>query len=140
MTQYRLLARAEMHGAIRDPGYVFTLAEDELGPHRTVVASNHGAQITDHMNAAEGMVDEPLYEEVKELPVSEVIAEAEPISDEHAKDKARIAELEAELADKDQQLGDAHLRLAAIQNATHAPIDVVLGSLNGGDPNAKAAV
>jgi hypothetical protein len=27
-----------MHGAIREPGYIFTLAEGELGPHRMVVA------------------------------------------------------------------------------------------------------
>jgi hypothetical protein len=66
MTRYRLLTRAQMHGAVREPGYVFTLAEGELGPHRTVVSSNHGAQITDHMNATQDLVDEPLYEEIKE--------------------------------------------------------------------------
>jgi hypothetical protein len=27
-----------MHGAIREPGYIFTLAEGEVGPRRTVVA------------------------------------------------------------------------------------------------------
>ena len=64
--RYRLLTRAEMHGAIRDPGYVFSLKDGELGPHRTVVASNHGAQITDHMNATQELVDMPLYEEFKE--------------------------------------------------------------------------
>lgn len=32
--RYRLLARAEIDGAIREPGYVFTLAEGERGPHR----------------------------------------------------------------------------------------------------------
>jgi hypothetical protein len=61
--RYRLLTRAQMHGAVREPGYVFTLAEGELGPHRTVVASNHGAQITDHMDAKQDLVDVPLYEE-----------------------------------------------------------------------------
>jgi hypothetical protein len=40
--RYRLLARAQMHGAIREPGYIFTLAEGELGPHRTVVSTNLG--------------------------------------------------------------------------------------------------
>jgi len=119
MTQYRLLARAEMHGAIRDPGYVFTLAEGEIGPHRTVVASDHGAQITDHMNATQDMVDVALYEEVKEPePVVEV--ETAAISDEHAKDKARIVDLERELADKDKQIGEAHARLAAIDAAMKA--------------------
>ena len=65
-TRYRLLARAQMHGAIQEAGYVFTLAEGELGPHRTVVASNHGAQITDHMNSTQDLVDQPLYEEFEE--------------------------------------------------------------------------
>ena len=39
---YRLLARAQMHGEVRQPGYVFTLAEGERGPHKTAVASNAG--------------------------------------------------------------------------------------------------
>lgn len=66
--RYRLLSAAQMHGAVREPGYVFTLAADELGPHRTVVASNHGAQITEHMNedASAKLKDVPLYEEIEE--------------------------------------------------------------------------
>ena len=42
MTQkrYRLLARAQLDGEVRQPGYLFTLAEGARGPHRTVVASN----------------------------------------------------------------------------------------------------
>lgn len=64
--QYRLLVRAQMHGALREPGYVFTLGEGEVGPHRTVVASDHGAQITDHLGSAERLEDIPLYEEVTE--------------------------------------------------------------------------
>jgi hypothetical protein len=64
MKRYRLTTRAQMHGAIREPGYIFPLADGELGPHRTVVASNHGAQITDHMNVENnGLIDEPMYEE-----------------------------------------------------------------------------
>jgi hypothetical protein len=66
MKRYRLLTRAQLHGAIREPGYIFTLAEGDLGPHRTVVASNHGAQITEHMNAQQELVDVPMYEEFKE--------------------------------------------------------------------------
>ena len=34
--RYRLTARAEMFGAIHDPGFEFTLPEGEIGPHRTV--------------------------------------------------------------------------------------------------------
>lgn len=121
MTQYRLLARAQFHGALRDPGYLFELADGEVGPMRTVVASNHGAQIADHMNAAQGLVDEPLYEEVKDPPAREEKPEAE-ISDDHAQDKARIADLERALADKDKQLGEAHARLAAVDGALKAPV------------------
>lgn len=40
--RYRLLVRAQMHGAVQEPGYVFTLADGERGPHRTVVATNTG--------------------------------------------------------------------------------------------------
>jgi flagellar motility protein MotE (MotC chaperone) len=111
--QYRLLTRAQLHGAIRDPGYIFTLAEGELGPHRTVVASNHGAQITEHMNTQQELVDQPLYEEVKE---PEEVRDEKPatLSPEQEQDKASIAALEAQLADKDKQLGEAHAKLAAV--------------------------
>jgi hypothetical protein len=86
MTQkrYRLLARAQLDGEVREPGYVFTLADGERGPHRTVVASNAGGmawrqskELTpvdegwpagwsmpdDHSPA---MRDEPLFEEIGE--------------------------------------------------------------------------
>lgn len=66
MKRFRLLVRAQMHGALRDPGYVFSLAEGELGPHRTVRASNIGAQLCDHMSEAADMMDVPLYEEIDE--------------------------------------------------------------------------
>lgn len=66
MPRYRLTTRAQMHGAVREPGYVFDLPEGDLGPHRTVIASDHGAQIADHIGASAGLVDVPLYEEIKE--------------------------------------------------------------------------
>lgn len=133
MTQYRLLARAELDGAIREPGYIFTLADGEIGPHRTVVASDHGAQITDHMNATQEMVDIPLYEEVKE-PVVAIDPVADDISEAHAKDKARIVDLEAQLADKDKQLGDAHARLATIDAALTARPEAIVGALQTSAP------
>jgi hypothetical protein len=40
--QYRLLARAQIDGEVREPGYVFTLADGELGPHKTMVSTNTG--------------------------------------------------------------------------------------------------
>lgn len=100
MTQYRLLARAEMHGAIREPGYIFTLAEGELGPHRTVVASNHGAQITEHMNADTALLDEPLYEEVKEPDAAEVRASERKQLEAHVADlRKQLVEAEGKLID-----------------------------------------
>jgi len=77
MTRYRLHTRAVMHGAVREPGYVFELKDGELGPHRTVVASDHGAQISDHDVKQGALKDVPLYEEVKEESAQEEIAEAQ---------------------------------------------------------------
>jgi hypothetical protein len=64
--RYRLTARAQFHGEVRDPGYVFTLEDGERGPHRTVSAANPGAQIADHIGGETGMVDEPLYVEISD--------------------------------------------------------------------------
>ena len=63
--RYRLLARAQFQGAVREPGYEFTLAEGEKGPHRTVVASNHGAAIANHKG--DELKDEPLYAEIVDV-------------------------------------------------------------------------
>jgi hypothetical protein len=79
--RYRLLARAQMHGAVREPGYIFTLAEGEIGPHRTVVSTNLGGMAWRkfsepellppearplHTAADDPMRDEPLFEEIAE--------------------------------------------------------------------------
>jgi hypothetical protein len=79
MTQkrYRLLARAQLDGEVRQPGYVFTLAQGERGPHRTVVASNAGGMAWRASTLPDGgwampdefmpaTRDEPLFEEVKD--------------------------------------------------------------------------
>lgn len=58
----RLMVRCQMHGEIRDPGYVFELPAGVRGPHRTVVASSVGAQIVDHFAQSSDLVDEPLYQ------------------------------------------------------------------------------
>jgi hypothetical protein len=78
--QYRLLARAQIDGEVRHPGYVFTLKDGERGPHRTVVASCAGGMAWRHakeltpadkewpagwiMPEEPMMRDEPLYEPV----------------------------------------------------------------------------
>ena len=83
--RYRLLARAQMHGEVREPGYEFTLAEGERGPHKTMVASNNGGtawrrhHTTNELELipagygwtmpdehTPAMRDEPLYEEIEE--------------------------------------------------------------------------
>jgi hypothetical protein len=71
--RYRLLARAEMHGEIRDPGYEFSLEEGLRGPHRTIVADNRGAMIADHdhPDRPQRLVDEPLYVEIVEQAITE---------------------------------------------------------------------
>jgi len=86
--RYRLLAKAFMDGAVREPGHEFTLEEGQLGPHRTVV---HGAD-TVHMEAdrdADREVpkarDEPLYEEIEEKP-------EEPIEERHRRELAEFDE------------------------------------------------
>jgi hypothetical protein len=82
--RYRLLARAQLDGEVRQPGYVFTLADGERGPHKAVVASNaagmawrQSKELTpadagwpagwsmpdDH---SPSMRDEPLFEEIGE--------------------------------------------------------------------------
>jgi hypothetical protein len=45
---YPLLAKAQLDGEVRQPGYVFTLAEGERGPHRAAVASNIGGMAWRH--------------------------------------------------------------------------------------------
>jgi hypothetical protein len=122
MTKYRLLARSELHGAIREPGFIFELAEGEKGPHRTVVASDHGAQITDHLNTTETLTDVPLYEEVVDDPATPHDESKGELSREEleaalAEAQGRIGALDVELADKDRQLGEAHTRLENAQRA-----------------------
>jgi hypothetical protein len=79
--RYKLTARAEMHGTVREPGYVFSLGEGELGPHRTVRASNHGAQLVDHIAQSTDVVDIPLYVEIDE--------HGNPVEAEPAEDKGK---------------------------------------------------
>lgn len=60
----RLLARAEIDGAIREPGYVFTLADGERGPHRArlpVHPSINASHIAGHDRPPREGADEPLY-------------------------------------------------------------------------------
>jgi len=53
---YTLLRRAHLDGQIREPGYKFFLADNEIGPHETVQGPGGRP------------VDKPLYEPFKEPP------------------------------------------------------------------------
>ena len=68
MKRYQLLVRAQINGALCEPGHIFTLPDGVKGPHRTVVADNKGAQIADHdrPDRPQRLIDEPLYIEVIE--------------------------------------------------------------------------
>jgi hypothetical protein len=109
MKRYRLTARAEMHGEVREPGYIFTLADGEIGPHRAVNASSHGAQIADHLGPGQELIDEPLYEEVVDDPHPKPEDAPTPSADAEVRkeleaEKAKNAELEAKLANLKQDL------------------------------------
>jgi hypothetical protein len=65
--RYRLLARAQIDGEIRDAGYVFTLAPGQKGPHRTIASrpSGYGTLHGGPPPAADAWGrDVPLYEEI----------------------------------------------------------------------------
>lgn len=71
--RYRLTARAQMHGEVREPGYEFALAEGEKGPHRTVIT---------HFGAGAKVLDEPLYVEVPDEPAPVEVAHGSSIADD----------------------------------------------------------
>lgn len=80
--KFRLLQRCEIDGEVRDPHYEFVRPADWVGPHKTVVASQHGADLTGPMHhdrrhapanivnfmgdKEQKLIDVPLYEEVVE--------------------------------------------------------------------------
>jgi hypothetical protein len=84
MIKCRLLARAQMNGEVKEPGHIFYLQEGERGPHRTVVSSNHGAQIADHLSQQQQLADEPLYQIIEDDDAEEAKADdAKPESEHH---------------------------------------------------------
>lgn len=86
--RYRLTARAQFHGEVRDPGYVFTLADGELGPHKSVPKGAEDTQITDHIGGVNGLIEMPLYVECSD--------EQNAALDEAEKIKIAEADLAAE--------------------------------------------
>lgn len=77
MPRIRLLATCQINGAVHHAGEIVEIPEGVRGPHRTVAASNHGAQIaapryhrddedSDVKYAQQDLVDHPLYEVVED--------------------------------------------------------------------------
>lgn len=134
--RYRLLARAQINGAVREAGYIFTLAAGEIGPMRTVLASQHGAQLVDHLAQQNEMSDVPLYEEVVDKPAAPPTA-AKPSYDDLDKALAaangEIATLKAQMADKDRQLGEAHAKLAAVDAAVKSAVTAAKPAIAAAD-------
>jgi hypothetical protein len=63
MQRCRLLVRAQMNGALCEPGHEFYLADGERGPHQTVVDRHERLDIkNDASRIVPDYVDEPLYE------------------------------------------------------------------------------
>lgn len=79
MKRCRLTAPAQMDGALREPGYEFTLEGDALGPHTTRRVSHDTIDVLQDSNRILGkLVNEPLYEVVEETEETEGHAEALP--------------------------------------------------------------
>ena len=62
--RYMLTTRAQIGGALREPGFEFTLEEGQKGPMRSVVASDHGSN---HDGQPGELRDVPLYVELPKL-------------------------------------------------------------------------
>ena len=80
-------------------------------------AINEGIDLAWH--APVDLARTPLYVEITDPPAPEEKPEM-VLSDEHTKDKARIATLKVELAAKDKKLGEAQAKLAAVNGALKA--------------------
>ena len=67
MAKFRLLAQAFMHGALREAGHIFELAEGELGPHRSEIVHHERVDVGKDSNRHPPVArDVPLYEPVKD--------------------------------------------------------------------------
>jgi len=66
MKKYRLLAQAQIDGALREVGYEFFLAHGQLGPLTAERLSHDRIDVAHDSNRILGKhKDVPLYEEVK---------------------------------------------------------------------------
>lgn len=96
MPRIRLLARCQINDRLHEVGDVVFLAEGQRGPHRTAVASNHGAQIAgnryigdkepDANYGLQDIFDEPLYVVLDEG----IEQEREAMRVRHAEERAKF--------------------------------------------------
>jgi len=73
--KYRLTHRAQMHGEVREPGYVFELSydvpgqPDELGPHKSIITGHERIDVNDDSTRKQPVaVDVPLYVPIDPVP------------------------------------------------------------------------
>jgi hypothetical protein len=72
--RFRLLARAQMHGDVKEPGYVFTLLDGELGPHKSIVHTHDTVDVGADSKRISGRVEDvPLYEPYEDADADTVV-------------------------------------------------------------------
>ncbi|MBU6463235.1 MAG: hypothetical protein KGL35_21920 [Bradyrhizobium sp.] len=120
---YRLTAKAQMHGEVRQPGYIFTLPDGEPGPHKTAHASQvDGDWRRGWQEFPDGARDEPLYEEVVDKPtVAKEPATAEDFAAELEAARGRGGTLRRELVETQTRLDAVNRKIAAVINALKPP-------------------
>lgn len=130
-TRNRLTARAQMHGEVREPGYIFTLEDGVLGPHKTVPKAGADSQITDRLGGSGELVDVPLYEEIPAEQDDDVLKvagesgypEQATIVDARREEDARLVELGTLQAPDEEVYGTA---AGASADAVRDPADSLL--------------
>lgn len=113
---YRLTARTQMHGEVREPGYTFTLAPGERGPMRGV-----------QFSSGKPPQDVPLYEEVPPPEPPQEPVTALPSSEELAAQIEAVTARNDELADELRKIeadADAHAKRAAELEARQRQADM----------------
>jgi hypothetical protein len=134
----RLNVRAQMHGAVRDPGYEFILPTGKLGPHK---ASRIGFERINnamgehaHVDVDRG-VDEPLYEVLEEIP--DEPEEPKPLPPEPRLEE-KIAAKRRELFDASNAIRNELEALEAQQRAERVAADEAYLKTSPASPGVQA--
>lgn len=120
----RLTARAEIDGAIRDPGYVFVLPDGERGPHRAVRAVHpaiHASHVAGHDHDPSEGADEPLFVELPDdEPAADVAHDNSGLVEFHEVEAAPREDVETAQLDRLEAEMEEGLRdLRARRDARH---------------------